>query len=77
MGEHYGRERFWVRKVGSVQRKGLNSGSDWSLMIARKRRVFNCKKSLGEDWGMHYTTIVKVIASLHLMMASSSCLPSN
>jgi hypothetical protein len=39
--------------------------------------VFNCKKSLGEDSGMHYTTIVKVIASLHLMMASSSCVLSN
>jgi hypothetical protein len=63
--------------VGLVQRRDLNSGSDWSLMTARKRMVFNCKKSLGEDSGMHYTTIVKVIASLHLMMASSSCVLSN
>ena len=62
MGEHYGLERSLVEKVGSVQRRDLNFGSDWSLMTARKRKVFNCKKSLGEDWGMHYTTIVKAIA---------------
>jgi hypothetical protein len=77
VGEHCGLERSWVGKEGSVQRKGLSSGSDWSLMTTRKRTVFNCKKSLGEDWGMHYTTIVKVIASLRLMMESSSCVPSN
>ena len=41
-------ERSLVRKVGSAQRMDLNFDSDLSLTTAAKRRVPNCKKSLGE-----------------------------
>ena len=49
--------------MGSAQRRGLNFDSDLSLTTAGKKRVSNCKKSLGEGSGMRYTTLILVIAS--------------
>ena len=63
--------------MGSAQRMGLNFDSDLSLTTAGKKRVSNCKKSLGEGSGKHCTTVASVIASLNLKMVNSSCLPSN
>lgn len=48
MVAHYEQEQSSVRKVGSARRMDLNFDSDLSLTTAGKRRVSNCKKSLGE-----------------------------
>ncbi len=49
--------------MGSAQRMGLNFDSDLSLTTAAKKRVSNCKKSLGEGSGKHCTTVTVAIAS--------------
>ena len=63
MVARYEQEQSLVRKVGSEQRMDLNFDSDLSLTTARKRKVSNCKKSLGEGSGKHYINVTPAITS--------------